>query len=491
MARTHVVFALLLSGLLLHCTADTGSDSQDATIARGEDAGRGSLDATSLDALPRDVGGLDVRADVPSGDAGEGSLDSGPADAGGADGSGETAPACGDGVLDPGEACDDGNTVSGDGCEADCSLPAEARGLCAPCTASAQCGGADDRCVAVGSGFACGTACGAGSSCPGGYECRFSLAVESGEGAPQCVPLTDSCEPCDDTDDDTICDAFDACEGFDDLLDADADGQPDDCDPCPADAADDSDGDGVCDSDDVCPEGPDDVDTDTDGLPDACDPCPSDPNPACEPVRFEICNNAIDDDGDGDVDCADADCGDDVSCIGAGVENCTNGIDDDGDGNADCADVDCALDPVCDGGPVDPGDLPFDGMGFETCADPFLVTAFGEYSGPAFSDDDDGSCSSPFVSFEAVIGFVSPISGTVCASTQGSFPSDTVVYVRTSCAAGSEIACVDDTDSSLSADVQWNATAGSLYYVFLEEYENDEFLGEPLFNYSITAGPCL
>jgi MYXO-CTERM domain-containing protein len=31
-------------------------------------------------------------------------------------------PACGNGVVDPGEACDDGNTQDGDGCSADCEL---------------------------------------------------------------------------------------------------------------------------------------------------------------------------------------------------------------------------------------------------------------------------------------------------------------------------------------------------------------------------------
>lgn len=33
-----------------------------------------------------------------------------------------TAPACGDGMLEPFEQCDDGNDVDGDGCDADCSL---------------------------------------------------------------------------------------------------------------------------------------------------------------------------------------------------------------------------------------------------------------------------------------------------------------------------------------------------------------------------------
>jgi trimeric autotransporter adhesin len=40
-------------------------------------------------------------------------------------------PACGDGMLEPGEQCDDGNTVDGDGCSANCSyelIPGDGRG---------------------------------------------------------------------------------------------------------------------------------------------------------------------------------------------------------------------------------------------------------------------------------------------------------------------------------------------------------------------------
>jgi len=33
------------------------------------------------------------------------------------------SPACGDGILQPGEECDDGNNVDGDGCQADCTNP--------------------------------------------------------------------------------------------------------------------------------------------------------------------------------------------------------------------------------------------------------------------------------------------------------------------------------------------------------------------------------
>ena len=80
----------------------------------------------------------------------------------------------------------------------------------------------------------------------------------------------------------------DACE-----LDSDADGVPDDCDPCPFSNPDDADSDAVCDNLDNCTgaynplqqdcdfDGIGDaceLDSDADGVPDDCDPCPLDPS---------------------------------------------------------------------------------------------------------------------------------------------------------------------------------------------------------------------
>lgn len=59
------------------------------------------------------------------------------------------------------------------------------------------------------------------------------------------------------------------------------------------------------------------------------------------------CSDGLDDDGDGDIDCADSDCGQDECC---NVECfCEDGIDNDGDGTTDCADTDCADNFCCDG----------------------------------------------------------------------------------------------------------------------------------------------
>ncbi len=57
----------------------------------------------------------------------------------------------------------------------------------------------------------------------------------------------------------------------------------------------------------------------------------------------EICNDGIDNDGDGFIDCDDDDCASEPSC----VEICNDGIDNDGDGFIDCDDNDCDSDPNC------------------------------------------------------------------------------------------------------------------------------------------------
>ncbi len=101
-----------------------------------------------------------------------------------------------------------------------------------------------------------------------------------------------------------------------------------------------------------------------------------------ESAGTEICDNARDDDGDGAVDCADAECAMFPSCRCMPVlENndraCSDRIDNDCDGQSDCADVDCAASRVCcrpTGAEADARSC-FDGLdndcdGLRDCADP-------------------------------------------------------------------------------------------------------------------------
>ena len=121
----------------------------------------------------------------------------------------------------------------------------------------------------------------------------------------------------------------------------------------------DDDGDGAVDcADSDCPACPEactnGVDDDGDGLTDCADPdCVA--HSSCVGPSYELsCTNGVDDDNDGLTDCADPDCVAHSSCVGPSYElSCTNGIDDDSDGAVDCDDVDCDLDPACVVPPVE------------------------------------------------------------------------------------------------------------------------------------------
>ncbi|MEC9477499.1 MAG: putative metal-binding motif-containing protein [Planctomycetota bacterium] len=259
-----------------------------------------------------------------------------------------------------------------------------------------------------------------------------------------------------DTDSDGVCDAFDICPGGDDSLDSDMDGVPDFCDCDPLDGTvfpgateicgngidDDCDtladcGDPDCATDPACstsscggaPAGSpcDDgdpctindicdgmggcagelIDADADGYSPACGDC-DDGDPAIHPGAPEICNDLVDNDCDGPIDCSDPDCAMDLACStgpcsgapagspcddgdpctindvcdGMGgctgefidvdgdgvspacgdcndnngamypgaVEICNDNKDNDCDGGIDCSDPDCAMDLACTGG---------------------------------------------------------------------------------------------------------------------------------------------
>lgn len=87
----------------------------------------------------------------------------------------------------------------------------------------------------------------------------------------------------------------------------------------------------------ICDDG---IDNDNDGFID-CEDNDCESEAIC---AVEICNDGIDNDEDGYTDCEDIDCDSDPSCA---VEICDDGIDNDNDGFTDCEDVDCDLDPNC------------------------------------------------------------------------------------------------------------------------------------------------
>ncbi len=97
-------------------------------------------------------------------------------------------------------------------------------------------------------------------------------------------------------------------------------------------------------------------------------------------TAVEVCDNRRDDDGDGWVDCGDAD------CLGQCAESCEDGQDDDGDGLVDCEDPDCdgRCAEICDDGRDNDGD------GLTDCVDADCYGHCSEDCGNGRDDDADG-----------------------------------------------------------------------------------------------------
>lgn len=362
---------------------------------------------------------------------------------------------CGDGIVEGDEQCDDGNDDEDDGCANDCTT--NNAGLCVACTSDAECGGETDRCIDIAGVMMCGQDCDS-ERCPRGWECvpvvRGGEILEN-----QCKPVTGDCAICDDEDEDTVCDYEDTCPDGDDTLDADGDGEPDACDPCPDDNPNDSDLDNVCDSDDICDNGNDALDNDEDGTPDACDVCPFDADDDADDDG--VCGNVdqcpgFDDTEDLDQDRVPDGCDD-------SIEDCTDGEDNDGDDIIDCRDSDCALHTAC--GPCDAPDP----IGVETVA--------GRLEGP--SEIEPGSDCGWGGGSEQVFEFVAEESGRFCATTAGS-SMDTLLYVRTVCEEPeTELGCSDDDEYTdeigiFTSTFGFEAEEGESVFLFVDGWDDAE-----------------
>jgi hypothetical protein len=159
---------------------------------------------------------------------------------------------------------------------------------------------------------------------------------------------------CDDTDPAVNPGAAEVCgDGIDNNCDTQID---EGCVTCT-----DADGDGYyaeagCGTEVDCDDGNPDInpgacDIKRNGIDEDCDGEDRRSGPACPSGDPEICDDGIDNDGDGDVDCADADCSGDPACSGGcdpSPEICDDGVDNDCDGKVDCADrKDCKNFPGC------------------------------------------------------------------------------------------------------------------------------------------------
>jgi predicted MPP superfamily phosphohydrolase len=290
-----------------------------------------------------------------------------------------TGDSDGDGVCDDADVCpgfddtiDSDSDGTPDGCDA-CPLSAtgdsDGDGVCDDAD---QCPGQDDALI--------------GTSCDDGDDCTTNDVYDANCGC--------SGTPVADSDGDGVCDDNDICPGFDDNVDTDSDGTPDGCDACPLSATGDSDGDGVCDDADICPGSDDNLDADADGVPDGCDICPGsddtiDTDSDGTPDGCDACPLSATGDSDGDGVCDDVD-------ICPGFDD---NIDTDSDGTPDGCDA-CPLsatgdsdgDGVCDDVDICPGsddNIDTDSDGTPDGCDACPLSATGDSDGDGVCDDAD------------------------------------------------------------------------------------------------------
>jgi len=126
---------------------------------------------------------------------------------------------------------------------------------------------------------------------------------------------------------------------------------------------------------------------------------------ASMPVESE-CANALDDDGDGQTDCADPDCAaelcvmgrvaicQDAQCSGGelGDLECADAFDNDRDGLADCDDPDCAATSACADGPMPDQACDYLGSSAGVCASGLLESATERCLPPVGYQTDEFVC---------------------------------------------------------------------------------------------------
>jgi hypothetical protein len=199
-----------------------------------------------------------------------------------------------------------------------------------------------------------------------------------------------------------------------------------------------------------------------------------------------VCDDGVDNDGDGLTDCEDDDCAEDAVCI---ESDCADGVDNDGDGAMDCDDSDClaysaCYEAICDDASDDDGDGDVDCDDSDcalnlSCTSPTECPAlelgdstgdrlaFGNNAG--WMDDESGSCGSTGGE-DVMVSWEAPADGCYTFETSSS-DYDTVLRQMDACG-GTELACDDDGGDGTTSSLEVTAVAGDTIYISIDGYSS-------------------
>lgn len=170
---------------------------------------------------------------------------------------------------------------------------------------------------------------------------------------------------------------------------------------------------------------------------------------------LEVCDSGEDEDLDGDIDCADSDCEDADGCF----EDCTDGIDNDGNGDIDCADEGCADAPAC-----------FDECTAVAVSGPGVFTGSSTDEGVTVTDaqyDDDPDFSCSFASGESVAIEFTATAGQFVTLTETS-GRDAVVHIQASCDPSDY--CLESSDDGHTDSISLAIEEDGTYYAIVQGY---------------------
>jgi len=180
------------------------------------------------------------------------------------------------------------------------------------------------------------------------------------------------------------------------------------------------------------------------------------------------CDDGEDDDCDGLVDCADSQCAGSTYC-----EDCTNSMDDDDDTLIDCEDPDCSEYPACFEDCTN--NIDDDGDGLDDMNDPDCFAI------PYDCDDDDSAVNPGAVEIcdnfidddcDTLIDDLDPDCAAPCAFTDAYWSEEEV-------SDGTEVTLTVEATDCDDQEVYFNIFEDDVPFDILDDYTNDEFVVNP------------